>query len=138
MTEWYEGQKIVCINANVSSHLNDPNAWWGPKFISQLKEGHIYTIDKIGYVMFDTLGHEDVAFLLHEVDTEYAKLGYPLVDKYGEAFYHFWHGRFKPLEEDKNEDDIDISIFQGLLNDVNDGKVVFDDEVVVKELEPAL
>jgi hypothetical protein len=135
MTDWYEGQKIVCINATLSPNLT--GSWSGPKFISQLKVGHIYTISKIGYVMFDTLGREDVAFLLHEIDTEYAKFGHPLVDKYGEAFYHFWNGRFKPLEEDKNEDDIDISIFQGLLNDVNDGRVVFDDEPVVKELEPA-
>ncbi len=74
---------------------------------------------------------EQVAFLLAGIDSCYVTNGYKS-DNFGYKHYHFWEGRFKPLDEKE----IDISLFNSLLKDVNDGKVKFDDEDVGDHMKP--
>jgi hypothetical protein len=131
MTDWFEGQKIVCVNAHVPPQY-EKGLWTGISFIKKLNEGQIYTIDKIAMIHYEGLASggagDDIGFLLKEIDTNYTKNSMPQIDKYGEEFYHFWNGRFRPLDEIEKGEKVDISVFQTLLNDVNDGKVKFDDE----------
>lgn len=128
MTDWYVGQKVVCVSNKIHSRHFESSGktheYRSNKFIAMLVVGKVYTIDAIKSVFYDDLNTEAIAFLLSEIDTNYSRNGYPQIDNQGEEFYHFWNGRFNPLEEKET----DISIFQGLLQDVNDGKVKFDDE----------
>jgi hypothetical protein len=127
MKDWHEGQKIVCINATVPIAMQGPK-WSGSMFISKyLKVGQVYTIQEIAMIKYNDIG-TDIGFLLAGINTQYTYYGMPTTDVFGEEYYHFWHGRFKPLEEEEKIEKLDISIFLGLLNDVNDGKVKFDDE----------
>lgn len=139
MTDWYEGQKIVCVNAYLPPEM-DNCMWTGASFIKQLKEGKIYTIDKIAMIHYEGLGQlgvgTQIGFLLVGINTHYTKNGLSQIDKYGEEFYHFWHGRFKPLDELETDNKVDISVFLGLLNDVNDGKVRFDDDEGGQHMKP--
>jgi hypothetical protein len=48
--------------------------------------------------------------------------------------YAFFHGRFKPLEDQDEDQEVDISIFLDGLRQVNDGLIAFRDEDV-RELE---
>jgi hypothetical protein len=125
MTDWYVGQKIVCIDAKV---LPAHQHWQGAQFIiKHLKVGKIYLIEKIDFVEYDDKA-KGIGFLLSGIDTLYSTINMPEKDKFGMDRYHFWHGRFKPLEEEEAIEKLDISVFLGLLGDVNDGKVKFDDE----------
>lgn len=125
MKDWYVGQKIVCIDDQLRA--NAKRNMLGVDFILKyLRVGKIYTINSISIVKYDTHTAEQVAFLLEGIDTNYSNNNWPSIDKFGERDYHFVSSRFRPLEDDV--DKIDISLFQGLLDDVNSGKVRFDDD----------
>ena len=91
-----------------------------------LKEGKVYKIRQVVVFRFMSCNkwNERVAFRLEGIvphliqGTEYA----------------FFHGRFKPLQPDDEDEDIDISIFLDDLWKVNSGLIRFDDEVT-RELE---
>ena len=137
--DWYIGQKIVCINNDVSGI---DKTWVTPlKFIQSLTVGQIYTIQDMGMNRYTDIEGEHVSFLLKEIDTKYQEFWGPDkngLDEFGSKHYHFHHRRFKSLEEDttETENKIDISLFHGLLKEVNDGTKKFDDEEVEKHMKP--
>ncbi len=51
--------------------------------------------------------------------------------------YAFFHGRFKPLEDQDDDHKIDISIFLNGLRQVNEGAVTLRNEDIL-ELEPVV
>ena len=94
--------------------------------IRDLKEGKVYRIRKIlGFnYRFADRSEERLAFRLEGI------VPY-LIDG---IEYAFFHGRFKPLEDQDEDQQIDISIFMDALRQVNDGLIAFTDEDI-RELE---
>jgi hypothetical protein len=121
MRDWYVGQKIVCVNAQPIDGVRN-------RFVDEyLKEGEIYKIRKIipFNFRFPDKSEEKLAFRLEGV------VPY-LIDG---IEYAFFHGRFKPLENQDDDQEIDISIFLNGLRQVNEGLFTLRNEDV-RELEP--
>jgi len=107
MRDWYVGQKIVCINAQPIDGVRN-------RFVDEyLSEGKIYIIRKIiGFnYRFPNRSEERLAFRLEGI------VPY-LIDG---IEYAFFHGRFKPLEDHGEDQEVDISIFLNGLRQVNEG-----------------
>src|SRR5579863_2434483 len=120
MRDWYVGQKIVCVNAGPIAGLRN-------RFVDRhLVEGKVYKIRQILVFKFisGNKSEERLAFRLKGIvphlinGTEYA----------------FFHGRFRPLDPDEDED-IDISVFLDDLHRINTGQIQFQLEET-PELEP--
>jgi hypothetical protein len=121
MRDWYVGQKIVCVNAQPIDGVRN-------RFVDEyLREGIIYKIRKIiGFsYRFADKREEKLAFRLEGI-VPYLIQG---------TEYAFFHGRFRPLEDQDEDQDVDISIFLDALRQVNEGLVAFKDEDVL-EFEP--
>jgi hypothetical protein len=121
MRDWYVGQKIVCVNAQPIDGARN-------RFVDEyLKEGSIYKIRKIiGFnYRFTHKSEERLAFRLEGI------VPY-LIDG---IEYAFFNGRFKPLEDQDDDQEIDISIFFDGLRQVNDGLFALRNEDI-RELEP--
>src|SRR6202044_705078 len=121
MRDWYVGQEIVCVNAQPIDGVRN-------RFVDEyLREGKIYKIRKIiGFnFKFPAKSEERLAFRLDGV------VPY-LIDG---IEYAFFHGRFKPLEDQDEDQDIDISIFLNGLREVNEGSFVLRNKDI-RELEP--
>jgi hypothetical protein len=107
MRDWYVGQKIVCVNAQpIDGVIN--------RFVDQyLLEGKVYKIRKIiGFnFRFSARSEERLAFRLDGI------VPY-LIDG---IEYAFFNGRFKPMEDQDEDHEIDISIFVNGLREVNEG-----------------
>ena len=120
MRDWYVGQKIVCVNAQPIDGVRN-------RFVDEyLREGRVYRIRKIvgfNYKFVDR-SEERLAFRLEGI-VPYLIEGIE---------YAFFHGRFKPLEDQDEDQEIDISIFLDGLRQVNDGLIAFRDEDI-HELE---
>jgi len=120
MRDWYVGQKIVCVNAEPIDGVRN-------RFVDEyLREGKVYRIRKIvGFnYKFADRSEERLAFRLEGI-VPYLIEG---------VEYAFFHGRFKPLEDQDEDQEIDISIFLDGLRQVNDGLIAFRDEDI-RELE---
>ena len=120
MRDWYVGQKIVCVNAQPIDGVRN-------RFVDEyLREGKVYRIRKIvGFnYKFADRSEERLAFRLEGI-VPYLIEG---------VEYAFFHGRFKPLEDQDEDQQIDISIFFDALRQVNEGLIAFRDEDV-RELE---
>jgi hypothetical protein len=120
MRDWYVGQKIVCVNAEPIDGVRN-------RFVDEyLREGKVYRIRKIvGFnYKFADRSEERLAFRLEGI-VPYLIEG---------VEYAFFHGRFKPLEDQDEDQEIDISIFLDGLRQVNDGLIAFRDEDM-RELE---
>ena len=120
MRDWYVGQKIVCVNAEPIDGVRN-------RFVDEyLREGKVYRIRKIvGFnYKFADKSEERLAFRLEGI-VPYLIEG---------VEYAFFHGRFKPLEDQDEDQEIDISIFLDGLRQVNDGLIAFRDEDI-RELE---
>ena len=120
MRDWYVGQRIVCVNAQPIDGVRN-------RFVDEyLREGRVYRIRKIlGFnYKFTDRSEERLAFRLEGI------VPY-LIDG---IEYAFFHGRFKPLEDQDEDQQIDISIFMDALRQVNDGLIAFTDEDI-RELE---
>ena len=120
MRDWYVGQKIVCVNAEPIDGVRN-------RFVDEyLREGKVYRIRKIvGFnYKFADRSEERLAFRLEGI-VPYLIEG---------VEYAFFHGRFKPLEDQDEDQEIDISIFLDGLRQVNDGLIAFRDEDI-HELE---
>ena len=121
MRDWYVGQKIVCVNAQPIDGVRN-------RFVDEyLREGRIYRIRKIlGFnYRFADKSEERLAFRLEGI-VPYLIQG---------VEYAFFHGRFKPLEDQDEDQDVDISIFSDALRKVNEGLIAFMDEDIL-EFEP--
>jgi hypothetical protein len=121
MRDWYVGQKIVCVNAQPIDGVRN-------RFVEKfLDEGKIYKIRKI--LAFDfkfaEKSEERLAFRLEGI------VPY-LIDG---IEYAFFHGRFKPLEDQDDDQEVDISIFLNGLRQVNEGLFTLRNEDI-RELEP--
>ena len=116
MRDWYVGQKIVCVNAQpIDGVIN--------RFVDQyLREGKVYKIRKIlGFnFRFCERSEERIAFRLEGI------VPY-LIDG---IEYAFFNGRFKPLEDQDEDQEIDISIFVKGLREVNEGSFALKNEDV--------
>jgi hypothetical protein len=120
MSDWYVGQRIVCVNAQPIAGLKN-------RFVDQhLREGRIYKIRQILVFKFNTCSkwEERVAFRLEGIVPH-------LING---IEYAFFHGRFRALEPGGDKE-IDISVFLDGLSRVNDGLVRFPREET-PELEP--
>lgn len=107
MSDWYVGQKIVCVNAQPIDGVRN-------RFVDEyLLEGKVYIIRKIlGFSFrFSDKSEERLAFRLEGI------VPY-LIDG---IEYAFFHGRFKPLEDQDEDQEVDISIFLNGLRQVNEG-----------------
>ena len=107
MRDWYVGQKIVCVNAQPIDGVRN-------RFVEEyLREGQVYIIRKIlGFnFRFSERSEERLAFRLEGI------VPY-LIDG---IEYAFFHGRFKALEDQDEDQKIDISIFLNGLRQVNEG-----------------
>jgi hypothetical protein len=129
MRDWFVGQKIVCVNAQPIDGVRN-------RFVDEyLKESKIYKIRKIiGFnfkfpqksdFKFPQKSEERLAFRLEGI------VPY-LIDG---IEYAFFHGRFKPLEDQDEDREIDISIFLNGLRQVNEGSFTLRNEDI-RELEP--
>jgi hypothetical protein len=121
MRDWYVGQKIVCVNAQPIDGVRN-------RFVDEhLREGKVYKIRKIvGFnFRFSERSEERLAFRLEGI------VPY-LIDG---IEYAFFHGRFKPLEDQDEDHKIDISVFLSGLRQVNEGLVTLSNEDI-QELEP--
>jgi hypothetical protein len=121
MRDWYVGQKIVCVNAQPIDGVRN-------RFVDEyLGEGKFYKIRKILAFNFRVgdKNEEKLAFRLEGI------VPY-LIDG---IEYAFFHGRFKPLEDQDEDQDIDISIFFDGLRQVNEGLITLRNEDI-RELEP--
>jgi hypothetical protein len=121
MRDWYVGQKIVCVNAQPIDGVRN-------RFVDEyLDEGKVYKIRKIlpFSFRFADKSEERLAFRLEGI------VPY-LIDGIEYAFYH---GRFKPLEDQDDDHKIDISIFLRGLHQVNEGLFTLRNEDI-RELEP--
>ena len=114
MHDWYVGQKIVCVNAQpIDGVIN--------RFVDQyLREGKVYKIRKIlGFnFRFSGKSEERIAFRLEGI------VPY-LIDG---IEYAFFNGRFKPLESQDEDQEIDISVFVSGLREVNEGSFALKNE----------
>jgi hypothetical protein len=120
MRDWYVGQKIVCVNAQPIDGVRN-------RFVDEyLCEGKVYIIRKIlGFnFRFSERSEERIAFRLEGI------VPY-LIDG---IEYAFFHGRFKPLEDQDEDQEIDISIFLNGLREVNEGSFALKNEDI-RELE---
>jgi hypothetical protein len=120
MRDWYVGQKIVCVNAQPIDGVRN-------RFVDEyLREGKVYRIRKIlGFSFrFAEKSEERLAFRLEGV------VPY-LIDG---IEYAFFHGRFKALEDQDKDEEIDISIFLSGLQQVNEGLFTLRNEDI-RELE---
>ena len=120
MRDWYVGQKIVCVNAQPIDGVRN-------RFVDEyLCEGKVYIIRKIlGFnFRFSERSEERLAFRLEGI------VPY-LIDG---IEYAFFHGRFKPLEDQDEDQEIDISIFLKGLREVNEGSFALRNEDI-RELE---
>jgi hypothetical protein len=120
MRDWYVGQKIVCVNAQPIDGIRN-------RFVDEyLREGKVYRIRKIlGFSFrFAEKSEERLAFRLEGV------VPY-LIDG---IEYAFFHGRFKALEDQDDDEEIDISIFLSGLQQVNEGLFTLRNEDI-RELE---
>lgn len=126
MGDWYVGQKVVCINV-------DPldGGELEPEIQKNLKVGEVYVIRQILDFPYTHRGKKDVrlGFRLAGIKCvgKWMKDG-----KYIE--YAFWCERFKPLEEDTLETDVPEQM-KNWLQDVVDGKVVFEEEKELEKIE---
>ena len=121
MRDWYVGQKIVCVNAQPIDGVRN-------RFVDEyLREGKVYVIRKIlGFnFRFSERSEERLAFRLEGI-VPYLIEGIE---------YAFFHGRFKALEDQGEDQDIDISIFLSGLRQVNEGLFSLKNEEI-RELEP--
>jgi hypothetical protein len=120
MRDWYVGQKIVCVNAQPIDGIRN-------RFVDEyLREGKVYRIRKIlGFSFrFAEKSEERLAFRLEGV------VPY-LIDG---IEYAFFHGRFKALDDQDDDEEIDISIFLSGLQQVNEGLFTLRNEDI-RELE---
>ncbi len=120
MRDWYVGQKIVCVNAQPIDGVRN-------RFVDEyLCEGKVYIIRKIlGFnFRFSERSEERLAFRLEGI------VPY-LIDG---IEYAFFNGRFKPLEDQDEDREIDISIFLNGLREVNEGSFALRNEDI-RELE---
>src|ERR1700728_878818 len=120
MSDWSVGQKIVCVNAQPIDGVRN-------RFVDEyLREGKIYKIRKIvGFnFKFPQKSEERLAFRLEGI------VPY-LIDG---IEYAFFHGRFKPLEDQDEDEAIDISIFLNGLRQVNESLFSLRNEDI-RELE---
>jgi hypothetical protein len=114
MSDWHVGQKIVCVNAQPIDGVRN-------RFVDEyLCEGKVYIIRKIlGFnFRFSERSEERLAFRLEGI------VPY-LIDG---IEYAFFHGRFKPLEDHDEDQEIDISIFLNGLREVNEGSFALRNE----------
>ena len=121
MRDWYVGQKIVCVNAQPIDGVRN-------RFVEKfLDEGKTYKIRKIlaFNFKFAEKSEERLAFRLEGI------VPY-LIDG---IEYAFFHGRFKPLEDQDDDQEVDISIFLTGLRQVNEGLFTLRNEDI-RELEP--
>ena len=121
MRDWYVGQKIVCVNAQPIDGVRN-------RFVEKfLDEGKIYKIRKIlaFNFKFAEKSEERLAFRLEGI------VPY-LIDG---IEYAFFHGRFKPFEDQDDDKEVDISIFLNGLRQVNEGLFTLRNEDI-RELEP--
>ena len=121
MRDWHVGQKIVCVNAQPIDGVRN-------RFVDEyLREGKVYKIRKIlGFnYRFGEKSEERLAFRLEGI-VPYLIEG---------VEYAFFHGRFKPLEDQDDDEDIDISVFFDALREVNDGLFTLRNEDI-REFEP--
>lgn len=121
MRDWHVGQKIICVNAQPIDGVRN-------RFVDEyLREGEVYKIRKIlGFnYRFGEKSEERLAFRLEGI-VPYLIEG---------VEYAFFHGRFKPLEDQDDDQDIDISVFFDALRQVNDGLFTLRNEDI-RELEP--
>jgi hypothetical protein len=121
MRDWYVGQKIVCVNAQPIDGVRN-------RFVEKfLDEGKTYKIRKIlaFNFKFAEKSEERLAFRLEGI------VPY-LIDG---IEYAFFHGRFKPLEDQDDAQEVDISIFLNGLRQVNEGLFTLRNEDI-RELEP--
>jgi hypothetical protein len=120
MRDWYVGQKIVCVNAQPIDGIRN-------RFVDEyLKEGKVYKIRKIlpFNFRFAERSEERLAFRLEGI------IPY-LIDG---IEYAFFHGRFKPFEDQDEDLKVDISIFLDALRQVNEGLFTLRNEDI-RELE---
>ena len=120
MSDWHVGQKIVCVNAQPIDGVRN-------RFVDEyLCEGKVYIIRKImGFnFRFSERSEERLAFRLEGI------VPY-LIDG---IEYAFFHGRFKPLEDHDEDQEIDISIFLNGLREVNEGSFALRNEDI-REVE---
>lgn len=121
MRDWHVGQKIVCVNAQPIDGIRN-------RFVDEyLTEGKVYRIRKIVpfSFRFSDRSEERLAFRLEGI-VPYLIEGIE---------YAFFHGRFKPLEDQDEDQKIDISIFFDALRQVNEGLFTLRNEEI-PELEP--
>ena len=121
MRDWYVGQKIVCVNAQPIDGVRN-------RFVDEyLREGKVYNIRKIipFNFRFTETSEERLAFRLEGI------VPY-LIDG---IEYAFFYGRFKPFEDQDDDQKIDISIFLNALRQVNEGLFTLRNEDI-RELEP--
>ncbi len=110
MRDWYVGQKIVCVNAQPIDGVRN-------RFVDEyLREGKVYKIRKIipFNFRFTERSEERLAFRLEGI------VPY-LIDG---IEYAFFCGRFKPFEDQDDDQKIDISIFLNALRQVNEGSLL--------------
>jgi hypothetical protein len=121
MRDWYVGQKVLCVNAQPIDGVRN-------RFVDEyLREGKIYKIRKIlefNYRFVDK-SEERLAFRLQGI------VPYPIDG----IEYAFFHSRFRPLEDQDEDQEIDISIFLDALREVNEGSITSMNEDI-RELEP--
>jgi hypothetical protein len=120
MRDWYVGQKIVCVNAQPIDGVRN-------RFVEKfLDEGKTYKIRKILAFNFKFVekSEERLAFRLEGI------VPY-LIDG---IEYAFFHGRFKPLQDQDDDQEVDISIFLNGLRQVNEGLFTVRNEDI-RELE---
>jgi hypothetical protein len=121
MSDWYVGQKVVCVNAQPISGVRN-------RFVDKhLREGRIYKIREILLFGFlsDNKRDERLAFRLEGIVPE------PIEG----TEYAFFHGRFRPMEAGDVHEDVDISVFLEDLEKINNGLITFREEET-RELEP--
>jgi hypothetical protein len=121
MRDWYVGQKIVCVNAQPIDGVRN-------RFVEKfLDEGKTYKIRKIlaFNFKFAEKSEERLAFRLEGIAPY-------LIDG---IEYAFFHGRFKPLEDQDDAQEVDISIFLNGLRQVNEGLFTLRNEDI-REFEP--
>jgi hypothetical protein len=121
MRDWYVGQKIVCVNAQPIDGVRN-------RFVDEyLKEGNVYKIRRIlpFSFRFADRSEERIAFRLEGI------VPY-LIDG---IEYAFFHGRFNPIQDQDDDEQIDISVFLNALRQVNEGLFTLRNEEV-RELEP--
>jgi hypothetical protein len=121
MRDWYVGQKVLCVNAQPIDGVRN-------RFVDEyLREGKIYKIRKI------------IGFNYRFVDKSEERLAFRLEGivpyRIDGIEYAFFHSRFRPLEDQDEDQEIDISIFLDALREVNEGSITFLNEDL-RELEP--